>query len=102
MDMDKEFLEWWDLHRLEFFQDDDMGIREIAAAAWKAGQRATSQPADGVGELVLAAAKFLDWMDNLKPEEPILGSANNHIDSIRQAFQKIRMGGGADPSDVGK
>jgi len=35
---DEEFLEWWGLNRLAFFHDDNMGVREIAAKAWEAGQ----------------------------------------------------------------
>jgi len=41
--MDKDFLEWWELRKHEMFYDDNMGVREIAAAAYKAG-RESAQP----------------------------------------------------------
>ena len=36
--MDKEFLEWWELHKFELMQSDEAGLREIAYAGWQAGR----------------------------------------------------------------
>jgi hypothetical protein len=60
---DEEFLEWWDLNRLAFFHDDNIGVREIAAKAWEAGQVAISQSGNRGGEARLrqAAQALIDY-----------------------------------------
>lgn len=95
--MDKEFLEWWEANRLTFFEDDAMGLREIAAAAWVAGQDA---PADGAGELVRAAEKLLSFRQVILAKEfhlfsPALTEA---LHDLVLAVAKIQQGSASEPS----
>lgn len=100
MNMDKEFLEWWEVNRLTFFEDDAMGIREIAAAAWKAGQAAPAW-ASGVGELVRAVGEFLNGRQKLR-EMNIDFLPSPVIDEMERAWKKVMEGDASNPSDVGK
>lgn len=89
--MDKDFLDWWDLNKLDFFENDDMGIREIAAAAWKAGQATRTQPADGVGELVRAVRKHLDNIYEFgTPTDDV------YMDQVEKALERLNTRQGID------
>lgn len=41
--MDKEFETWWTINKFRLMENDDVGVREIALAAYLAG-RQTAQP----------------------------------------------------------
>lgn len=62
---------------------------------------------DGVGELVLSVAKFIEWLDspvNINSSNTPMDvnvNLSTHLAAIRQAYQKIQQGSGANPSDIG-
>lgn len=98
--MDKEFLEWWEVNRFAFFEDDATGIREIAAAAWKAGQDALDRT-DGVGELVQAAEKVYQLRDAMHANGPSALIIALAMIDLQKAADKVQQGMASKPPDVG-
>lgn len=48
--MNKEFETWWNINKFRLMEDDEVGLREIALAAYLAGKEAAEQsvhPTDG-------------------------------------------------------
>lgn len=41
--MDKEFEAWWIINKFRLMEDDNVGVREIALAAYVAGKQAAQQ-----------------------------------------------------------
>lgn len=49
--MDKDFESWWIVNKFRLMENDDVGVREIAHAAYMAGRQASQQtPASDVVE----------------------------------------------------
>ena len=43
MIMDKEFESWWTINKFRLMENDDVGVREIALAAYVAGRQTAQQ-----------------------------------------------------------
>lgn len=49
-DLGDEFSNWWMIHKFELMQDEAVGVREIARAAWEAGRASAQQSVERMGE----------------------------------------------------
>ena len=57
-DLDDDFENWWMIHKFELMQDEAVGVREIARAAWDAS-RASARPLRAPGARRCSACKAL-------------------------------------------
>lgn len=47
--MNKEFETWWITNKFRLMENDDVGVREIALAAYEAGKEASEQRVQRIG-----------------------------------------------------
>ena len=76
--MDKGFLEWWERRKHEMFYDDNMGVREIAAAAYKAGRESAQQSAQATAEWRCPNCEAMNYGDCWKcgNHQPAAGTSS--------------------------